>query len=239
MNSEANDAAIGLRNNVTAKRPITTNQPEIASHPAWHSSADSCEPIVETGDDASPGSSSSTNGLSQKPLSYDQQLASQTLVTFPLRNTLDAVRLLDQAKAKSATGQAKNVSGAEQNLIADRPDMSRIGPPRPRFFLLEEGFIDEATLFRLFSFYIGSVHPIMPLIPCKRIKTTPEHIQARASQEPHFMAAILVVSASLVGDQALHDRVWQRPQVLFAEVTMKGSDASLEVIEGLIILSGT
>lgn len=193
---------------------------------------------MKTGDDSSTRTPRSASSLSQKQLSYDQQLASQTLATFPLRNTSDAIRLLDQAKARSAD-RAQDASDAQENATTGRPDMFGVGSSGPRFFLLQEGYIDEATLFRLFSFYIGSVHPIMPLIPYKRMQITPEHILAMASREPHFMAAILVVTASLAGNQALHDRLWQRVQGLFAEVAMKGSNASLEVMEGLILLSGT
>ena len=77
----------------------------------------------------------------------------------------------------------------------------------------------------------------MPLIPHARIPITPEDTFAMASREVHFMAAILVVSASLVGDQALHEILWPRVKSLFAEVAVMGSHVSVDVIEGLILLS--
>jgi hypothetical protein len=197
----------------------------------------SFEPIVGTGHDASTGRSPSTSSLGQEQLSYDQKLASQTLTTFPLRNASDAIRLLDQAEAKS-TDQAQDVSDVQHGPTLGGSDMFGASSSKPSFFLLQEGFINEATLFRLFSVYISSVHPIMPLIPYKRMHITPEQILAKACLEPHFIAAILVITASLSGDQALHDRLWQRVQSLFADVAIKGADASLEVIEGLILLSG-
>jgi hypothetical protein len=237
VKSKPNTVAIDL-SNAKSQSPNTANGPDVTSHPAWKSFMGSFEPIVGTGDDGSTGTSRSTSSLSEKQSSYDQQLASQTLATFPLRNTSDAIRLLDQAEVKSAD-RAQNVSDAQQDPTSGGPDMFGAGSSRPSFFLLQEGFIDEATLFRLFCFYIASVHPIMPLIPYKRMQITPEHILAMASREPHFMAAILVVTASLAGDQVLHDRLWQRVQSLFAEVAIKGANASLEVIEGLILLSGT
>ncbi|KAI1616029.1 hypothetical protein EDD36DRAFT_483846 [Exophiala viscosa] len=166
-----------------------------------------------------------------QPTTYDQRMASQTLATFPLRNTSDAIRLLDEAEVKSndrvpsRTHQEDELNGFDS------------GSSGPHFFLLREGLINEATICRLFHFYLNSIHPIMPLIPYERIPITSEHILAMAGREPHFMAAILVVTAALMGDQALHDVLWQRVQRVFADVAIKGADQSLEIIEGLLLLS--
>lgn len=108
----------------------------------------------------------------------------------------------------------------------------------PRFFLLQEGLLDEPTLLRLFRFYLVSIHPIMPLIPYKRMPITPEDIIYMANREPHLMAAIAVVTASLESDRSLHDMLWKRVQSVFAEVAIMGADAPLEVMEGLLLLSG-
>lgn len=208
------------------------------SHPAWQASMGSFEPVVETRDDVS----SSGSSLDQTPTSYEQQMASQRLAMFPLRNTSDAIRLLDQTDGKSGDDRGPNTQGAHQDeQHPTRGETAHIlssNVSSPPFFLLQEEFIDETTLFRLFSFYVRSVHPVTPLIPYKRMQITPEHILKMAGEEPHFMAAILVVTASLAGDQALHGRLWKRVQSLFAEVAIKGVDASIEVIEGLILLSG-
>ncbi|KAK6386190.1 hypothetical protein LTS17_001765 [Exophiala oligosperma] len=110
---------------------------------------------------------------------------------------------------------------------------------RQEFFLLREGFIDEATLFRLFNFYLNSLHPIMPLIPYERMPTTSEHILNMAGREPHFTAAILVVTTGLLGEHNLHQLLWRRVERVFAEVAIKGTNESLEMIEGLLLLSGT
>lgn len=159
-------------------------------------------------------------------------MASQTLATFPLRNTSDAIRLLDQAEV---TSDDRTPAGARE---ASGPNSFGGGSSRPHFFLLQEGLIDEATLFRLFQIYLNSIHPIMPLIPYERIPITPEHVVSMAGREPHFMAAALVITAALSGDQALHDLLWQRVQRVFAEVAINGTNESLEVIEGLLLLSG-
>lgn len=220
--------------------PDNSTDGEATSHPAWHASMGSFEPVVETRDDVS----SSGGSLDQRaPTSYDQRMASQRLAMFPLRNTLDAIRLLDQAEGGSPRDdRGPNTQDAQQDEQRSTPGETTnvLGSSifTPPFFLLQEGYIDETRLFRLFSFYVRSVHPVTPLIPYKRMQITPEHILTMAGEEPHFMAAILVVTASLSGDQALHDRLWQRVQSLFAEVAIKGVDASIEVIEGLILLSG-
>ncbi|KAJ9610625.1 hypothetical protein H2200_005402 [Cladophialophora chaetospira] len=192
----------------------------------WQRFTGSFSPIVgnNEGVTTSAPSSGESHRNSQLP-SYDQQMASQTLATFPLRNTSDAIRLLDQDRAPS---------GAEQSAGAD---ILGAGPSRPQFFLLREGLVDEATLFRLFRFYLASLHPIMPLIPSERRPTTSEHILIMAGREPHFMAAILVVTTGLLGEHTLHHHLWQRVERLFAEVAIKGTNGSLEMIEGLLLLS--
>lgn len=157
-------------------------------------------------------------------------MASQTLTTFPLRNTSDAIRLLDQAEAKSDGG-----SSAAQHPV---PDSNHNEPGGARFFLLEEGLIDETSLFRLFRFYLVSIHPIMPLIPYKRMPVATEDILVMAHREPHLMAAILVITASLENNRSLHDMLWKRVQSAFAEVAIMGADAPFEVMEGLLLLSG-
>lgn len=196
------------------------------------------EPVVSTSDEVSSRASRSPHDSGQtQSASYDQQMVSRAVATFPLRNTADAIRLLDQAEAKSGNS-AQNASQAPRDQTSYRADMFGTNSSTPNFFLLEEGYIDEKTLFRLSRLYFGSVHPILPLIPYKRMPITPEHILAMARSEPHFMAAILVVASSLAGDQALHDILWQRVQSFFAEVALTGANASIEVIEGLILLSG-
>lgn len=162
---------------------------------------------------------------------------------FPLRNTSDAIRLLDQAEGESPRDdQYPNTMDAQQDKGHQTPggtaNVLGSNVSSPPFFLLQEGYIDETTLFRLFSFYVRSVHPVTPLMPYKRMQITPEHVLKMAGEERHFMAAILVVTASLAGYQALHERLWQRVQSIFAEVAIKGLDASKEIIEGLILLSG-
>lgn len=199
----------------------------------------SFEPVVETHDDVS----SSGSSFDRTSTSYDQQIASQRLAMFPLRNTSDAIRLLDQAEGESPRDdQCPNTQDAQQDREHQTPgetaNVLGSNVSSPPFFLLQEGYIDETALFRLFSFYVRSVHPVTPLIPYKRMQVTLEDVLKMAGEEPHFMAAILVVTASLAGDQALHDRLWQRVQSLFAEVAIKGVYASIEVIEGLILLSG-
>jgi hypothetical protein len=78
----------------------------------------------------------------------------------------------------------------------------------------------------------------MPLIPYERLPTTSEHILTMAEREPHFMAAILVVTTGLLGESTLHHHLWQRVERLFAEIAIKGTNESLEMIEGLLLLSG-
>lgn len=158
---------------------------------------------------------------------YDEHMASQALARFPLRNTSDAIRLLDQDR----TPLHSEYSGAA-NGQGD-------GSSRQEFFLLREGLIDETTLFRLFNFYLSSLHPIMPLIPYERMPTTSEHILNMAGRDPHFTAAILVVTTGLLGEHNLHQLLWRRVERVFAEVAIKGTIESLEMIEGLLLLSGT
>lgn len=158
---------------------------------------------------------------------HDEHLASQDLARFPLRNTSDAIRLLDQDRTPIHLEQSGTAEG--------HGDISS----RQEFFLLREGFIDEATLFRLFNFYLNSLHPIMPLIPYERMPTTSEHILNMAGREPHFTAAILVVTSGLLGEHNLHQLLWRRVERVFAEVAIKGTNESLEMIEGLLLLSGT
>ncbi|KIW77639.1 hypothetical protein Z517_07471 [Fonsecaea pedrosoi CBS 271.37] len=187
----------------------------------------SFEPVAGSREEATTTPSSrGSHGHRQIP-SYDQQMASQTLATFPLRNTSDAIRLLDQDRASFGSEQSDNV------------DVLGVGASRPQFFLLREGFIDESTLFRLFNFYLGSLHPMMPLIPYERRPTTSEQILTMAAREPHFVAAILVVTTGLLGEYTLHHHLWQRVERLFAQVAIMGTNESLEMIEGLLLLSGT
>ncbi|KAL3463136.1 hypothetical protein BJX64DRAFT_257665 [Aspergillus heterothallicus] len=214
-----------LRSNTAATTPRTS---DLEQQPAWETSMGSFEPVVET----SPPRSGDNLGLT-KPTSYDHQIASQRLVTYPLRNTSDAIRLLDQADV-NPNEQIHPVSDV---VSPTGHAFANLDNARPTFYLLVEGLIDETTLISLFKFYIESVHPIIPMVPYKRRQTTPEHILTMAGREPHFMSAILVVTASIAGDQALHDRLWQRVQSLFAEVAIKGETASIQVIEGLILLS--
>lgn len=204
--------------------PYPANKDQQSS---WETFMGSLRPVVGDHEDVTtrtPGSSES-HSHPQLP-SYDQQIASKTLATFPLRNTSDAIRLLDQDRTPLGSEQS---SGA---------DVLGFGSSRQQFFLLREGLLDEATLFRLFRFYLATLHPIMPLIPCERIPTTSEHILTTAGREPHFIAAILVVTTGLLGEHTLHHHLWQRVERLFAEVAIRGTNESLEMIEGLLLLSG-
>lgn len=194
---------------------------------------------MEAGGNTPISTSNSTRDLNQRDSrSYAKQIASHTLATFPLRNTSDAIRLLDQAEF-SSDNQAQYMLDARQNLTLGGTKISGEPSSSTEFFLLHEGLIDKTTLFELFGFYMRSVHPIMPLIPHERMQITPEHVLDMARREPHLMAAILVVTASLAGDQTLHDLLWQRVRILFAEVAIEGENASTEVIEAFLLLSGT
>ncbi|OQV04997.1 Fungal specific transcription factor domain-containing protein [Cladophialophora immunda] len=77
----------------------------------------------------------------------------------------------------------------------------------------------------------------MPLIPYERRPVTSEQILTMATREPHFMAAILVVATGLLGEYTLHHHLWQRAERLFAQVAIMGTNESLEMIEGLLLLS--
>lgn len=193
---------------------------------AWQPFMGSLEPVVRDDEDLTTRAPDSRDSHAPRQLpSYDQQMASQNLATFPLRNTSDAIRLLDQDQPPMGSEQ----SGEADVLSADSCS--------PDFFLLREGLIDEANLFRLFHFYLGSLHPIMPLIPYERIPTTSEQILTMAGQAPHFMAAILVVATGLLGEYTRHHHLWQRVERLFAQLAITGTNESLEMIEGLLLLS--
>ncbi|EXJ71694.1 uncharacterized protein A1O5_05502 [Cladophialophora psammophila CBS 110553] len=213
----------------TTTRNYDFNLPYPASkegQSAWQTFMGSFKPVVGNNEGVTTGVPRSRESHNYRQLpSYDQQMASQTLATFPLRNTSDAIRLLDHDRTSLSSEQS------------DAADVLGAGSSRPQFFLLREGLIDEATLFRLFHFYLGSLHPIMPLIPYERRPTTSEHILIMAGREPHFMAAILVVTTGLLGEYTLHRHLWQRVERLFAQVAIKGTDESLEMIEGLLLLS--
>lgn len=210
-------------------------------------------PATITNHHASLGASEARNGrqatTSHSPTrtttSLEERLASEALAAFSVRNTSDAVRLLDQAEPKEN-------SGDEQ----DRADMlgSRTGNvwptswqgkgkafadarPPPPFFLLQEGVIDQATLCRLFRFYLGSAHPIMPLIPYKRLPIMPDQIEVLARTEQHLMSAIMVTAAALAGEYDLHDKLWARVRTLFSDVALQGEGAAVGAIEGLLLLS--
>lgn len=182
----------------------------------------SSEPVVEAGDNTPIKKSNSTRGLGQRnSTSYDRQIASHTLATFPLRNTADAIRLLDQAEVNS-DNRSQHMLDAQQNITSCGTKISGKPFSGTEFFLLQEGLIDKATLFRLFSFYMRSVHPIMPLIPHERMQINPEQVLTMATREPHLMAAILVVTASLAGNQTLHELLWQRVRILLRRLQSKG-----------------
>ncbi|KIW95037.1 uncharacterized protein Z519_03618 [Cladophialophora bantiana CBS 173.52] len=218
-----------LYSGTTTTRDYDFNLPYPASREgqsAWQTFMGSFKPVVGNNEGVATRAPSSRENHSHRQLpSYDQQMASQTLATFPLRNTSDAIRLLDHDRTSLSSEQS------------DGADVLGAGSSRPQFFLLREGLIDEATLFRLFHFYLGSLHPIMPLIPFERRPTTSEHILTMAGREPHFVAAILVVTTGLLGEYTLHRHLWQRVERLFAQVAIKGTNESLEMIEGLLLLS--
>ena len=224
---------------VRNKSHVTTaSEDGTACQTEWQTYMGRFEPVVAPPDDASTRTSPSSSNHGQKEsISYDLQIARQRLASFPLRNTSDAIRLLVHDDVNSS-GRAQNASNGQRRPTPGPASMLANSASYPTFFLLQEGLIDEATLLKLFRFYLNSVHPIMPLIPHARIPIAPEQVLAMASREMHFMAAILVVTAALAGNQDLHDRLWPRVQSLFAEVAVVGANASMEVIEGLILLSG-
>lgn len=194
---------------------------------SWQAFMGSLEPVVASHGGTTTSTSDSRNSHgTQQLLSYDQQLASQSLATFPLRNTSDAIRLLDQDRTASNSHRSSY------------RDETRADAPSTQFFLLQEGLIEEATLFRLFNFYLSAIHPIMPLIPQERRPKLSEQILAMAGREQHLMAAILVVASGLVGENTLHHYLWQRVERLFAQVAMRGTNESLDMLEGLLLLSG-
>lgn len=192
---------------------------------SWQTFMSSFEPVVGSHRDTTPSPSDPTHGsITQQPPSYDQQQASQNLAAFPLRNASDAIRLLDQHPTASGSSRCT----------------SKQGPVlRTPFFLLQEGLVEEATLFRLFSFYLTAIHPIMPLIPHERKPKGSREVLTLAACEKYLMAAILVVTSGLLGEHTLHHYLWQRVERLFAQVAMNGTDESLDMLEGLLLLSGT
>lgn len=185
----------------------------------------SFEPVVGSHRDyVLTPSNPSRSDVSQQLPSYDQQQASQNLAAFPLRNTSDAIRLLDQHPTTSSSQRRTSI---------DEPMI------RTQFFLLQEGLIAEATLFRLFDFYLSAIHPVMPLIPHERKPKGSSEILAMAARDKYLMAAVLVVTSGLLGEHALHHYLWQRVERLFAQVAINGTDESLDMLEGLLLLSGT
>ncbi|KAL1412259.1 hypothetical protein Q8F55_000002 [Vanrija albida] len=152
---------------------------------------------------------------------------SHTLETFPVRNTSDALRLLNQAGEKESPRSKQTNGGTLRSSVGISAD----------YFLLREGMIELSTMSRLFSFFLGSVHPIMPLIPYDRIPITPDQLVSLGAKEPYLMSAILVVTAGLTGELTLHRKLWQRVQTLFAEVALQGTGASIDTVEGLLLLS--
>lgn len=215
---------------------VDSQRRDAASQPSWEGFIGTFDPLIEAGNSSSPVSG---NTPSQKQTKGDdKQDASQRLATFPLRNTSDAMRLLDQAEAKSDNDVSRAPDGHHQRT-ADGSNPSGIGHSTPEFFLIQEGYISETALLKLFRVYTESVHPIMPVIPYNRMPISSEGVLSMANQEPHFFSAILVVTTSLLGYQDLHDILWRRVQILFSDVVMKGKGASVGAIEGLILLSGT
>ncbi|KAM6478049.1 hypothetical protein HDV62DRAFT_383120 [Trichoderma sp. SZMC 28011] len=218
-----------IQKHTITKLPVTVKNAAISPQPVWQTFMGSPEPVVGIRENSCNNNYDSARGFDpERSIAYDQQASAQKLATFPLRNTSDAIRLLDQADGMS-DGSVSNVSAGEDSLEASAS--------MPTFFLLREGLIDETTICRLFGFYVRSVHPILPFMSYRRACTTKQHVLAMSNREPYFMAAILVVTAFLTGDQALHNSLWQRVQCLFSEVAIKGTNASVEVIEGLILLS--
>lgn len=191
------------------------------------------------------GYSSVADSPLRNTTSLEERLASEALAAFSVRNTSDAVRLLDQAEPKKGRSENQDqidmMNGGPSNIWPTTWQAKGKGTGEakvhPPFFLLQEGILDQATLCRLFRFYLGSAHPIMPLIPYKRLPLTPAQIEALAREEQHLMSAIMVISAALEGDYDLHDRLWERVRTLFSDVTLQGEGASLGAIEGLLLLS--
>lgn len=179
-----------------------------------------------------PGSSTSTR---PQPA---PKLTSQAIANFPLRNTSDAARLLDRAdpteSSQQETQSLRNPSSATSWL----PSAETAADEAPTFFLTIEGLIDEASVTRLFQLYLTSIHPIMPLIPSRRMPATPIQIMSMAGREPFLMSAILVVTSGQSGEQALHRRIWGRTQTFFGEVALLGANVTIDSIEGLLLLSG-
>lgn len=189
------------------------------------------------------------DSLSKSPTrnttSLEERLASEALAAFSVRNTSDAVRLLDEADPRDESadeGIASNINedgkgGVWPASWHAKGKSTTDGRTPPPFFLLQEGIIDQATLCRLFRFYLGSAHPVMPLIPYKRLPIMPDQIESLAQHEQHLMSAILVVAAALANEYDLHDKLWARVRTLFSDLALQGEGAAVGAIEGLLLLS--
>ena len=157
-------------------------------------------------------------------------MAREALASSTLRNPSDAIRFLDQ------TGKDTEPRAAAQTDL----DLSDVFGQRnrPQFYLIEEGLIDLDTTTRLFRSFIGSVHNILPMIPARRMPSSSDQILDVAVTDKYLISAILVISANLFGEPNLHVRLWKRVQQLFAAAALDGAVASIDAVEGLILLSG-
>jgi hypothetical protein len=210
---------------VNAYHDVTISASKDAHQGSWMPCSGMIPPLSRVVAGAAVEGSNRTDS-SRIQQGYDKERASQSLATLPLRNTSDAIRLLDQDRA-----------AASQRPSTDLEDGSfqDIGI---QFFLVSEGLIDECTLFKLFAFYMRTIHQVMPLIPHERRPKTPEQVLSLAAQDKYLVAAIVVVASNLMGEPSLHLHLWRRVERLFAQVTIQGVDESLDLLEGLLLLSG-
>ncbi|CZT09159.1 uncharacterized protein RCO7_04039 [Rhynchosporium graminicola] len=158
------------------------------------------------------------------------------IATADLQNPSDALEILAQVADRaddSNSPRSDDPAGPSPKRVKQRPEVT-FQPVETSWHYrpLQERLINQEQIYSLFNSFEQFYHPFFPIVP--RDTFNPQRLQWVSRYEPHLFSAILTVASK--DDEALHQVCYDHMQQLISNIA-SGSDANVEAVEALLLLS--
>ncbi|KAE8452940.1 hypothetical protein EG329_012127 [Mollisiaceae sp. DMI_Dod_QoI] len=164
--------------------------------------------------------------------------ANEGIASADLQNPSDALEILAQV-----ADRAEDENSAEGGQTPGAPKSVRPAPrrqdPSPSkvddywyYKPIQDGMISVEMVYSLFSTFEEFFFPFFPIIPRETFDRT--RLPWLSRHEPHLFSAILTVASK--DNERVHQICYDHMQQLVSDI-LAGSDANVEAVEALLLLS--
>lgn len=192
---------------------------------------------------ATPASADSTSTSALSPTARAKKRqntnpdATRRIVVANFSNETDALEILADA---ATDNDDKDKSGGEDDGVSTKRVQFRDHADLSEYLLVKQGIVTEAVLWILVHLYFEHHHPVLPIIQTPRIPRTPQDLAKFASEDPFLLSCLVIVASAHHSDptiRLIHERVWSIVRETLSDFTFGGVEASLGLVEGILLLA--